>query len=156
MSNYSWPHGLWPARALQVDSLPAEPPGKPKNTGEGSLSLLQRIFPTQESNQALLNCKWIVYHLSHQGSPRILECVAYPFSRGSSWPRHWTWVSHITDRFFTIWAIYTDAIHRSLHGVISFWRESMRITFKYLLSGSFLKFSFGNSHLEIWKKSIFI
>ena len=36
--------------ALQVDSLPAEPQGKPKNTGVGSLSLLQQIFPTQESN----------------------------------------------------------------------------------------------------------
>ena len=34
---------------LQVDSLPCEPPGKPKNTGVGSLSLLQRNFPTQES-----------------------------------------------------------------------------------------------------------
>ena len=36
--------------ALQVDSLPCEPPKKPKNTGAGSLSPLQRIFPIQESN----------------------------------------------------------------------------------------------------------
>ena len=36
--------------ALQANSLPSEPPGKPKNTGEGSLSLLQGIFLTQESN----------------------------------------------------------------------------------------------------------
>ena len=35
---------------LQADSLPAELQGKPKNTGMGSLSLLQQIFPTQESN----------------------------------------------------------------------------------------------------------
>ena len=41
--------------ALQADSLPSEPPGKPKNTGEGSLSLLQGIFPTQESNWCLLH-----------------------------------------------------------------------------------------------------
>ena len=40
--------------ALQVDYLPYEPPGKPKNTGVGSLSLLQGIFPTQELNQHLL------------------------------------------------------------------------------------------------------
>ena len=33
-----------------------------------------------------LHCKQILYHLSHQGSPRILEWVAYPFSMGSSWP----------------------------------------------------------------------
>ena len=36
---------------LQADSLPAVPQGKPKNTGVGSLSLLQQIFLTQESNQ---------------------------------------------------------------------------------------------------------
>ena len=35
---------------LQVHSLPAEPQGKPKNTGVGSLSFLQGIFLTQESN----------------------------------------------------------------------------------------------------------
>ena len=43
--------------ALQADSFPAEPPGKPKNIGVGSLSLLQRIFPTQESNWGLLHCR---------------------------------------------------------------------------------------------------
>ena len=61
--------------------LPAGPPGKPKNTGVGSLSLLQGIFPTQGSNQGLLHCGWILYQLSHKGSPRILEWVVYPFTR---------------------------------------------------------------------------
>ena len=46
---------------LQADSLPAEPPGKPKNTGVDSLSLVQGIFPTQESNQGLLLCRQILY-----------------------------------------------------------------------------------------------
>ena len=54
---------------LQVDYFPAEPQGKPKNTGVGSLSLLQQIFLTQESNQCLLRCRWILYQLSYQGSP---------------------------------------------------------------------------------------
>ena len=53
---------------LQADSLPAEPQGKPKNTGVGSLSLLQQIFPTQESNLGLLHCRQILYQLSYQGS----------------------------------------------------------------------------------------
>ena len=53
--------------ALQADFLPAEPPGKPKNTGIGSLSLLQPILLTQESNQSLLHCRRILYHLSYQG-----------------------------------------------------------------------------------------
>ena len=70
--------------ALQADSLPSEPPGKPKNTGVGSLYLLQGVFLTQELKQCLLHCKWILYCLSHQGSPRILDWVVYPFSRGSS------------------------------------------------------------------------
>ena len=55
--------------ALQTYSLPAEPQGKPKNTGVGSLSFLQRIFPIQEGNQSLLHCRWILYQLSYQGSP---------------------------------------------------------------------------------------
>ena len=58
---------------LQVDSLPAEPQGKPKNTGVGSLSLLQWIFPTQESNWGLLPCRWILYQLSYQESPLLSE-----------------------------------------------------------------------------------
>ena len=49
---------------LQVDSLPSELPGKLKNTRVGSLSLLQGIFLTQESNQGLLHCRHIVYQLS--------------------------------------------------------------------------------------------
>ena len=43
--------------ALQVDSLPAEPQVKTKHTGVGTLSLLQRIFLTQESNWDLLHCR---------------------------------------------------------------------------------------------------
>ena len=76
-----------------------------QNTGVGSLSLLQGIFPTQGSNPGLPNCRQILYQLSHKGSPRILEWVAYPFSSRSSWPRNWTWVSCIAGRFFTNWTI---------------------------------------------------
>ena len=50
--------------ALQVDSLPAEPQGKPKNIGVGSLSLLQGILPIQESNRGLLHCRQILYQQS--------------------------------------------------------------------------------------------
>ena len=55
---------------LQVDSLPSEPPGKPKNNGVGSLSLLQANFLTQELNQGLLHCRQIPYQLSYPGSPK--------------------------------------------------------------------------------------
>ena len=53
---------------LQANSLPAERPGKPKNTGVVSLSLLQGIFLTQGLNGGLLHCRQILYQLSYQGS----------------------------------------------------------------------------------------
>ena len=43
--------------------------GKPKNTGVGSLFLLQGILATQQLSWDLLHCRQILYHLSHQGSP---------------------------------------------------------------------------------------
>ena len=57
--------------SLQADSLPAKPPGKPKNTGVGSLSILQWIFPTQELNWGVLHCRQILYQLSYQKSQMI-------------------------------------------------------------------------------------
>ena len=59
--------------ALQEDSLPAEPQGKPKNTGVSSFSLLQGIFLTQELNRGLLHCRQILYQLSYQTSPNSLN-----------------------------------------------------------------------------------
>ena len=53
---------------LRVDSSPAEPQAKPKDTGVGSLSLLQRIFLTQELNWGLMHCRLIFNNLSYQGS----------------------------------------------------------------------------------------
>ena len=70
-----------------------------------SLSLLQVIFPTQGSNPGLPHCKWILYQLNNKRSPSILEWVAYPFSRRSSWPRNWTGVTCIAGGFFTNWAL---------------------------------------------------
>ena len=55
---------------LQADSLPTEQAEKPNNPGVGSLSLLQGIFPTQESNWGLLHYKRILYQLSYQRSLR--------------------------------------------------------------------------------------
>ena len=57
------PHGLQPTRLL----CPWDSPGK--NTRVGSLSLLQGIFLTQGLNPGLPHCRWILYQLSHQGSP---------------------------------------------------------------------------------------
>ena len=60
MSDSLQPHGL----SMEFSS---------QNTGVGSLSLLQGIFPTQGSNPGLLYCRWILYHLSYQESPKQLQ-----------------------------------------------------------------------------------
>ena len=74
------------------DPMDCSPPGSSvhgdspgKNTGVGCHGLIQGIFPTQGLNPGLPHCRWILYRLSHQGSPRILKWVAYPFYRGSSY-----------------------------------------------------------------------
>ena len=84
MSDSLWHHGLQSTGLL----CPWDSPGK--NTEVGCHVLLQGIFPTQGSNPGLLHFRWIRYHLSHKGSPWILEWVVYPFSRGSSWLRNQT------------------------------------------------------------------
>ena len=89
VSDSLWPHGLYSSCISSG-----------QNTGVGSLSLLQGIFPTQGSNSGLPHCRWILYQL---GSPRIPEWVTYLFSRASSPPRNQTGVSCIASGFFTIW-----------------------------------------------------
>ena len=95
---------------MKVESLPAEPQGKPKNTGVGSLFPLQRIFLIQESNWGLLHCRRILYRVIREAlkvkvaqscptlcypmdstvhgilQARIMEWVDFPFSKGSSHP----------------------------------------------------------------------
>ena len=93
LSDFLWLHELY---------SPWNSPGQ--NTGVGSLSLLQGILPTQGSNPGLAHCRWILYELSHKGSPRILEWVAISFSRESCQPRDQSQVSWIAGRFFTVWA----------------------------------------------------
>ena len=86
-----------------------------QNNGVGCHSLLQGIFPNQGSNPGLLQCRQILYHLSHEGSPRILEWVAYPFSSESSQLRNRTRVPCITGGFFTSWD------HQGSHVLTTCW-----------------------------------
>ena len=72
------------SHSVVSDPMDYTVPGQ--NTGVGSLSLLQEIFPTQGSNPGLPHCRQILYQLSHKGNRRILGWVAYPFSNESSDP----------------------------------------------------------------------
>ena len=69
--------------ALQVNSLPFEPPGKPKNTGVGSLSLLQGNLLTQELNWGLLHCRWGLYQWSYCVCVCIYMCTPLQYSWAS-------------------------------------------------------------------------
>ena len=94
VSNSLWLHGLY---------SPWNSPDQ--NTGVDSHSLFLGLFSTQGLNPGLPHCRWILYQLSHKGSPRILEWVVYPFSSRSSQTRNQTVVSSIAGGFFTNWAI---------------------------------------------------
>ena len=96
---------------LQADSLPAEPQGKPKNTGVGSLSLLQQIFLTQELDWGLLHCRQILYQLSYEGSKWVInqsetknflvvQCLRIHFPMQGTWV--WSLVGEL--RFHMLWA----------------------------------------------------
>ena len=63
LSNSFQPHEMYPSRLL----CPRNSPGK--NAIVDSHFLFQGIFPTHGSNLGLLNCRQILYCLSHQGSP---------------------------------------------------------------------------------------
>ena len=64
VSDFLQPHGLY---------SPWNSPGQ--NTRVGSLSLLKGIFPAQGSNPGLSHCRWILYQLSHKGSPIYKVCL---------------------------------------------------------------------------------
>ena len=122
MSDSLWPHGH---RSWNSPD---------QNTGVGSRSLLQGMFPTQGSNPGLPHSRRILYQLSYQGSPRVLEWVAYLFSSGSSQPRNRTWISCIAGGFFITWAM-REALNQRLK--MFFFKKLYFL--KYLLHPTVLK-----------------
>ena len=106
-------------------SVHGDSPGK--NTGVGCHAVLQGIFRTQGSKCGLPHCRQIFYYLSHQGSPRILAWVAYPFSRGTSWTRNQTRVSCSAREFFTSWV--TREAHLELAIFLTFFSPIILWTF---------------------------
>ena len=92
MSDSLWPLGLYPARL----PCPWNSPGK--NNGMGWQSLLQGIFPTQGSNPGLLHCRWILYHLSQQGSCGFKQQKCIPL---------WFWKSQTSG---SVWGTGGDGV----------------------------------------------
>ena len=108
-----------------------------------AFSLLQGIFPIQGSNPGLPHCRQICYQLSHQGSPRILECVASLFSSGSSRPRNWTGVSCIAGGFFTNGAEGKAIVEQQIN------QRAEGKTITLVKNGYF------NGYLEMWTEILF-
>ena len=107
-------------RCVWLFATPYSPRNSPGQiTGVGSLSLLQGIFPTQGLNSGLPHYRRILYWLNHKGSSRILGWVAYPFSRGSSWPGNRTGISFIAGIFFTNWSIREALSWNKTHQVFN-------------------------------------
>ena len=67
-----------------------------QNTGVGSLSLLQGIFPTQESNWGILHCRRILYQLSYEGTPKYTSIKKKIKSSWKSRPADGMSKQHIT------------------------------------------------------------
>ena len=95
------------------------------------------FFPTKKLNLGLLRCRRILYQLSLEGSPKILEWIAYPFSSRASQPiaypfssrasqpRNWTGVSCIAGRFCSNWAIReTEGFSKAISSLISYWPDN--------------------------------
>ena len=110
--NSYWPWSQWVKVAqsclILCDPMDCSQPGSfvhrdslGKDTGVGFHALLQEIFPTQGLNLGLLCCRWILYRLSHQGSPRTLEWIAISFSRRTYQSKDQTLVFWSADKFFT-------------------------------------------------------
>ena len=127
--------------SLQPNGLYSQWTSPGQNSGLGSLSFLQVIFSTQESNPGLLHCRQILCQLSHMGSPRILEWVAYLFSSRSPWPVSWTRAFCIAGRFFTNWTI--RKVHNKwaylFNSIISEWIQK-----SYIL--------YNSNYLTFWKR----
>ena len=101
-----------------------------RNTGMNCHALFSGSIPTQGSNPGLLHCRQILYHLSHKGSPRILEWVAYPYSRVSSQSRNQTGVSCIAVTFYASWATREAHIYLYLHIIYNHLDHHLEYIFK--------------------------
>ena len=117
----SQPRAQTQVSALRVDSLPAEPQGKPKNTGVGSLSLLQRIFPTRESNRGLLHCRqfFTTSSAGKESACNAGDLSSIPGSgrsagEGIGYPLQYSWaslVAQLVKNLPAMWETWVEKIH---------------------------------------------
>ena len=141
-----WPHqSLWlresesESRSVLSDSLRPQGLHSPwnslgPNTGVGSLSLLQCIFPTQGSNPGLLHYRWILYQLSHKGSQQTVENSSrdgnmripdLPPETSVCRSRSSSWTGHGTTDWFQIRKGYVKAVYCHIAYLIYMWNARL-------------------------------
>ena len=132
---------IWKWKSLSCVGLFATPWTHPwnspgQNTRVGNRPFLQGTFPSQGLNPGLPHYRWFLYQLSHKGSPRTLQRVDSPFSRGSSRSKNWTGVSRIAGGFFTNWAIREVlGINFQTQAIVVAWGKALEITTQGYFSG---------------------
>ena len=127
------------------------------NTGRGSFSLLQGIFPTQGSNRGLLHCRWILYQLNYEGSPHKNEgiwgkpswhirSIQKCYCTGMGWTNLWvTWLSIHLNGFATGGAPFQTLLGTKVGGWLQgrsffvFWLPLSPPTDLWVLEGSRLR-----------------
>ena len=127
---------------LQMDSLSTEPQGKPQNTGVGSLCLLQRIFPTQESNQGLLHCRRILYQLSYQGTNHIIQQLHSQTYISEKWK-----LMSIQRKLSFFFFFYNSFIMRQ-------WKRSMVSQWEFQFEINEIIFIYHSSHLYLYVQTL--
>ena len=127
-------HGISQARILEWIAMPSSRGSSWPRDPTRISHITGKLFTTEPPGKRSLKGKWFlkygqIYCLSHQGSQRILERVAYPFSRGFSQPRDRTGVSCIADRFFTSWATREALLSYYFTSTVSWGEEEKRQVF---------------------------
>ena len=107
--------------SLQVDSLPSEPPGKPKDTGMGNLSLLQGNFLSQELNWCLLPCHG-KESACNVGDPRSTPGLGRSPGEGNGNPLQYSWLENPMDR---------GAWRTTVHSIAKSWTWLSNFTFTF-------------------------
>ena len=130
MSNSLWPHGLQPTRLLR-------PWDFSRQEYWSGLPLPSPISLSVMSNSLGPHGLWPARLLYGILQERILEWVAVPFFRGSSWPRDQTQISYIRGRFFFVWTTREALVYTELE---NWWPLPLKVgkTFPWLKVSSVL------------------
>ena len=118
------------------------------NIKMGVKVLVTHLCPTLCDTMDCTHCSQPGFSVPGILQARILEWVAISFSRGSSWPRDRSWVSCITGRYLTVWALKSYSVQGTLLSTLTILLliRTTRLMVLVLL----IIYSWENQHTERW------